>query len=104
MIRLNLLTVLLAYIMNTDYLFYYFAPLVSTWFIIIYGTLALFSQYNDRTPVLITKIIASMLVVTWFMKEPTFIRHLFTFLELVCNIHWDAREWTFRVTLDLWIV
>lgn len=104
MVRLNLLTVLLAYIMDTDYLSYYFAPLVSMWFLVIYGTMAVFSQYNDRTPILIAKIVASMVVVTWFMNERIFLENLFRFLEQVCNIHWDAREWTFRVTLDLWIV
>ncbi|PCH33881.1 Cas1p-domain-containing protein [Wolfiporia cocos MD-104 SS10] len=102
--RLNLLTILLAYLMNTDYLSYYFAPLVSWWFLVIYVTMALGSQYNERTVFLVGKIVVSMVFVAWFMGEAWILEAIFQFLERVCGIHWSAREWSFRVNLDLWIV
>ncbi|TBU63674.1 O-acetyltransferase [Dichomitus squalens] len=104
LIRLNLLTLLLAYTMNTDYLYYYFAPLVSQWYLIIYVTMAVGAQYNDRTPFLVVKLLLSMAIVTVFMSQQWILDMVFEFLERFCNIRWDAREWAFRVNLDLWIV
>ncbi|EMD41970.1 hypothetical protein CERSUDRAFT_41933 [Gelatoporia subvermispora B] len=104
MVRLNLLTLLLAYVMNTDYISYYFAPLVSMWYIIIYLTMLAGAKYNDRTIFLVGKILVSMALITWFMSEPILLEMAFEFLDRVCGIHWSAREWAFRVNLDLWIV
>lgn len=102
--RINLYTILLAYTMNSDYITYYFAPLVTMWFLIIYATLAIGSRLNERTPLLLAKILFSSGLVTWFMHEPRLLEGLFDILARTCGIHWSAREWAFRVKLDLHIV
>ncbi|KAF9229203.1 Cas1p-domain-containing protein [Gyrodon lividus] len=104
LVRLNLLTLTLAYTMNTDYLSYYFSPLVSMWFLIIYLTLRVGSQFNDNTPFLIFKMILSMGMFAVFMNQTWLLEALFEIMERVFFIHWSAREWTFRVTLDQYIV
>ncbi|EAU93150.2 O-acetyltransferase [Coprinopsis cinerea okayama7 len=104
LIRLNLLTVLLAYVMDTDYISYYFSPLVSMWYLVIYGTMAIGSQLNSRTPILLLKILVSATLMTSFMWKSQPLEAVFSFLELIFGIRWSAREWSFRVNLDLWIV
>jgi hypothetical protein len=104
LVRLNLLTVALAYTMDTDYLFYYFAPLVSFWYLVVYVTLFLGYQHNEKTAFLLGKVAVSAAVVTILHANPTPLETLFTLLGVICNIHWDAAEWCFRVNLDILIV
>lgn len=104
LVRLNFFTLVLAYTMNTDYLFYYFAPLVSWWYLIVYGTMLAGSRFNDRTPFLVIKLLLSMSFITAVMRMDWLLTAIFAFLERICGIHWSAREWAFRVNLDIWIV
>ena len=104
MVRLNLLNVVLAYTMNTDYLFYYFSPLVSFWFGVIWITMWIKHDRNKDMGFLGTKFGISAMVVTIFTKTPGILETVFSVLKTVANINWDAVEWRFRVGLDMWIV
>src|SRR5258708_31454726 len=104
LVRLNLLTIALAYAMNTDYLFYYFAPLVSFWFLIIYATLVVGSHFNDRIFFLLGKITISMTITTAFFTHTYLLEEVFKLLAKFCRIDWSAKEWAFRVALDIWVV
>ena len=100
---MNLFTVLLTYTMNTDYISYYFTPLVSMWYIVIYFTMMVGAKFNDRTLFVLCKILASAAFMTWFMKS-SLLNLLFNTLHRFCGVRWSSAEWSFRVNLDLWIV
>ncbi len=104
LVRLNLLSCALPYLMRTDYLFYYFAPLVTLWFIIVYGTLRIYQSRNDDLRFLLGKIVLSAVLVTAFIHIEGPLEMLFTLLRHTCRIEWDVREWRFRVSLDMFIV
>ncbi|RHZ83028.1 hypothetical protein Glove_100g18 [Diversispora epigaea] len=104
LIRLNLLTLILTYLMNTNYLYYYFSPLTTFWFIIIYLTMYIKSNKNKSTWFLLTKIFISSITSSFIILTPGLLEKAFEILNIIFNITWSAHEWRFRVRLDLYIV
>lgn len=104
LIRLNLLSCVLAYVMGTDYLFYYFAPLTSLWYVVTYLTMRVGHGRNTSLGFFIGKVLVSALVMTAFVHMPGVLEAVFTLLEKTANIHWSVTEWRFRMGLDLYIV
>ncbi|KAK9760954.1 hypothetical protein K7432_014518 [Basidiobolus ranarum] len=104
LVRLNLLTFFLTYTMNTTYLSYYFSPLVTVWFLVIYLTMYILSSYNKKTTFLLAKIVISGMVCNTVVYVPGVLETLFRICTLIFNTEWSANEWRFRMGLDIWIV
>jgi hypothetical protein len=104
LIRLNILAVALSYQMYTNYLFYYFAPLLSFWFIIVYATFRFGAQLNDNVGFLLGKIIISASFTVLLHKNDQPVDFIFTVLRIIFGINWDARDWRFQISLDPFIV
>lgn len=104
LIRLNMLSCLLPYVMNTDYLFYYFAPLISFWYLVIYLTMAVGHSRNRSWGFVMAKIMVSAALTTILIRVPGIFDVLFQALEKCFNIHWNVAEWRFRLQLDSFIV
>lgn len=104
LLRLNMLSCLLPYIMGTDYMFYYFAPLVSYWFLVVYATFRVGHERNSDAAFLLRKIMLSCALTTAAAMIPGVWNSVFDALSYTCAIHWDAQEWQFRNFLDMYIV
>ena len=104
LVRLNLLSCALPYLMRTDYLFYYFAPLVTFWYVLVFLTMRIQQSWNESLRLLTLKIFISAALTTMFVRLPGVLEVLFLFLQYTCRIQWDVKEWRFRTTLDLYIV
>ncbi|KAF7727049.1 hypothetical protein EC973_008096 [Apophysomyces ossiformis] len=104
MVRLNLLTFFLQYLMDTDYLSYYFTPLVSFWFLFIWLTMYIGNQANKTPWFILGKIVIACTVSSLIIHYPGVLETAFTTLEYFFNIHWNVTEWRFRLGLDAWIV
>lgn len=104
LIRLNMLSCLLPYIMRTDYLFYYFVPLITFWYIVIYVTMGIAHSQNSSLSFLTCKIVLSASFITTLIRTPGLFEKIFLVLEWTCRIHWNVTEWRFRLQLDVFIV
>ena len=100
MLRLNLLNVILAYAMGNDWLLYYFAPLVTWNFFIIYGLLWVGHKYNKSMVFVYGKIIIAAALNTAFYRIPGVLEAVWSVLQLLFRMQGDMREWRFRITLD----
>ncbi|KAI9321766.1 10 TM acyl transferase domain found in Cas1p-domain-containing protein [Dichotomocladium elegans] len=104
-VRLNLLTFVLQYVMDTDYLSYYFTPLVSFWFLVIWMTLYVGHASNKSSwRWILGKIGVAATTTTIVIHVRGVLEKIFELLYWMFRIQWNAQEWRFRLALDGWIV
>lgn len=105
LVRTNLLPCTLAYVMRTRWLLYYYMPLSSFWFLVIYATMAVGQAYNKHTPFLVGKIVASAGLLQAFVRTPDLPETVVRLFEVTCKISFNANEFFHRrVTTDAYIV
>lgn len=104
LIRLNMLTCTLTYMMRTDYLFYYFPPLASFWFLVVYFVLKIGRHQNSNTYFLTGKLFLSAVLTTAFTMIPEVMEFVALILRYTCATSWNMKELRFRLFLDMYIV
>ncbi|KAF9967417.1 hypothetical protein BGZ70_009664 [Mortierella alpina] len=102
--RLNLLTILLTYTMETTYLSYYFAPLVSFFYLIIYAMMYIGHAHNHNPLFIVSKIVVTAVLTATMVHTPAVLDSAFRLLHFLFGVTWSASEWRFRLQLDVWIV
>ncbi|KAI9675643.1 MAG: hypothetical protein M1817_001010 [Caeruleum heppii] len=104
LVRVNLLSCVLPFLMGTDYLSYYFAPLVSFWFLVVYWTMRFGHARNSDFRFFCAKLGVSLIMVVALTRTSGPLETVFEVLRQTCRIRWDLSEWRFRVSLDIFIV
>ncbi|XP_051948508.1 N-acetylneuraminate 9-O-acetyltransferase isoform X2 [Xyrauchen texanus] len=112
--RLNFLVVVLCLVMDRPYQFYYFVPLVTFWFVVIYATMAFWPQILQKQAngsgfwnlALLLKLLGLLLFIFFFAYSQELFEGIFSvwpiskLFELQGSIH----EWWFRWKLDRFAV
>ncbi|RPA71875.1 Cas1p-domain-containing protein [Ascobolus immersus RN42] len=104
LVRLNLLSVTLPYVMNTTYAFYYFAPLVSFWFLVVVLVLRFRQESNDSPRFLLTKTAVAAFTTFTIIHLPYLLEFFLGTLHLFTRIAWSAPQLRYRLSLDAFIV
>jgi N-acetylneuraminate 9-O-acetyltransferase len=100
LIRLNMLSVVLAYGMRTDYSFYYFPALSSFWFLVIF----LILRCGGGRRVGRLQMGISLLLLRIAIQQPGFLEKIVEILQSACRMHIDVDELRFRISLDTYVV
>lgn len=71
---------------------------------IIWVTLWLGHKHNDRPAFLLSKLVVAAALTAVFFEIPGPLEKTFELINTVFATNWNAGEWRFRQTLDMWIV
>ncbi|KAJ4928567.1 hypothetical protein JOQ06_016358 [Pogonophryne albipinna] len=112
--RLNFLVLVLCVVMNRPYQFYYFVPLVTFWFAVIYATMALWPQIIQKKANgsgfwylgILAKLLGLLIVICIFAFSQGFFEHIFTVwpISTLFELNGSVHEWWFRWNLDRFVV
>jgi hypothetical protein len=100
LMRLNILSVALAYGMRTDYNFYYFPAISSFWFLVVYLILRFWSGR------IVGELLmgVSLLLLQVAIHRPGLLETVVGCLQSSLRMHIDVHELRFRISLDMYIV
>ena len=75
-----------------------------TGFLVIWVTMWAGNKYNERTGFLVGKLIFAAAITGAYFTIDGPLESTFSSLNTVFATSWNAKEWRFRVALDLWVV
>ncbi|XP_078278719.1 N-acetylneuraminate (7)9-O-acetyltransferase isoform X1 [Rhinoraja longicauda] len=112
--RLNFLVVVLCLVMNRPYQFYYFVPLVTFWFMVIYATLGIWPQTGKKdengscSPYweVVFKLLGLLLCICLLSASQITFENAFSLWPISKLFEWQGflHEWWFRWKLDRFAV
>jgi hypothetical protein len=104
LLRLNLLSLVLAYTMGISYSSYYFAPLVSFWTLVVYLCMSILQSWNHHIHRILIKVIVCTILTTFLVTKQGVLEFLLNGIAKICSMDISAEEWRDRLSLDLFVV
>uniref|UniRef100_A0A674CVE9 CAS1 domain containing 1 n=1 Tax=Salmo trutta TaxID=8032 RepID=A0A674CVE9_SALTR len=108
--RLNFLVVVLCLVMDRPYQFYYFVPLVTFWFVVIYATMAMWPQIRQKKANgsgmwhvgILGKLLGLLLFICFFAYSQGLFENIFSVwpISKLFELNGSIHEWWFRWKLD----
>ncbi|KAI0010331.1 Cas1p-domain-containing protein [Xylariaceae sp. FL0662B] len=102
--RLNLLSALLPYAMGTDYSSYYFASVITFWYLVLYIMLRFHRSCNQNLRYLFTKVIVTAAITDRLISTPGLLEAFAEYSHAIFRMSWNTQELRFRLSLDRYIV
>ncbi|XP_071148992.1 N-acetylneuraminate (7)9-O-acetyltransferase-like isoform X2 [Mytilus edulis] len=113
--RLNFLVIVLCFVMNRPYQFYYFVPLVSYWFLVVYVTMAIWPHVTAASTeagkvhyfYMVAKFVILITLIALFYMSEVFFDKVFLLrpIKSLFVLQDDSiSEWRFRWSLDRYSV
>jgi hypothetical protein len=93
LLRLNILPIVLAFVMNRPYASYSFAPLISFWFLVALATIKIDRRYNKSFSFLIGKVMSAAVLATAYIHIKGGLELTSVFLRFVLRIQVDIDQW-----------
>ena len=91
--------------MNTDYIAYYFAPVITFWYLVVYFTLRTYSSLNNKElSRLFFKVGVAAVFVNLLILTPGILELASRASYAIFRMSWDAEELRFRLKIDRFIV
>uniref|UniRef100_A0A3P9AG72 Cas1p 10 TM acyl transferase domain-containing protein n=1 Tax=Esox lucius TaxID=8010 RepID=A0A3P9AG72_ESOLU len=108
--RLNFLVIVLCLVMDRPYQFYYFVPLVTFWFVVIYATMASWPQILQKKANgsgmwhmgILVKLLGLLLFICFFAYSQGLFESIFSVwpISKLFELNGSIHEWWFRWKLD----
>lgn len=102
--RLNLLSVLLPYVMDTTYDLYYFASVITFWYLVTFAVVSLGHCGNRHPSIFLAKIVAAAFSTDWLTSRPYIFQAFSRVVSVIFRMSVDPEELRFRLRLDRYIV